>query len=151
MKSFPVIGMAIGLTAVALLSGCDTFSNRAEQKATVFNSLDANTQDRLHKGMIAVGDTKDMVYIALGIPDRKKERVTEHGRETTWIYSTYYQDYVGSDLIGYHRYFSPFGGPGRYAVYWQPIGPDLYPERSEENMRVTFVDGKGTVVEQMQN
>ncbi len=148
-KTLSLACVTAGLALVTLLGGCDTFDSRAEQKSATFNSLDENTKDRLHKGIINVGDTPDMVYIALGVPDSKRQRVTKDSREVTWIYRTYYYDYAGLDYVGYHRFFSPFG-PGRYAVYWEPMGPGLYHD-SDENMRVTFENGHVIRVEQKQN
>lgn len=130
-------------------SGCNTFEHRAEQKSATFNSLDEGTQQRLKEGNIAVGDTPDMAYIALGVPDAKRQRTTSDGRELVWIYKTYYQDYQGSALVGYRRYFVPVG-PNRYAIHFEPVRTEIYDERSEENMRVTFVNGHVTSIEQMQ-
>lgn len=143
--------MGLGFSALVFLGGCNTFATRAEQKSETFNSLDPATKDRLHQGMINVGDTPDMVYIALGVPDAKRQKVTASGREVSWIYRTYYQDYWGPELVGYHRYFAPYGGRGAWAVYWGPIDPALRYERSEDNMRVTFMNGRVTAVEQTQS
>lgn len=138
------------LTAASVLfSGCSTFKGRAEEKSTVFNSLDPETQARLKEGNIHVGDTPDMVYIALGVPDSRRQRLTSDGRELIWIYKTYYQDYQGTELVGYRRYFVPVA-PRRYVVHYEPIRRDVYDERSEEHMRITFVNGHVTTVEQAQ-
>ncbi|HEX2854621.1 MAG TPA: hypothetical protein VHO24_15425 [Opitutaceae bacterium] len=146
----PSLIILAGLAATAaLFSGCSTFSNRAEEKSTVFNSLDAETQARLKEGNILVGDSPDMVYIALGVPDSKRQKLTSDGRELIWVYKTYYQDYQGSQLIGYRRYFVPVG-PNRYRVHYEPVRQDIYDERSEENMRITFMNGHVTTVEQVQ-
>jgi hypothetical protein len=143
----------IVLTSLAaaglFFSGCNTFEKRAEQKSTTFNALDDTTQQRLKDGNIAVGDTPDMVYIALGVPDTKRQRLTSDGREVVWIYKTYYQDYQGSQLVGYRRYFVP-AGPNRYVIHYEPVRRDIYDEHSEENMRITFVNGHVSSIEQMQ-
>src|ERR1051326_4214248 len=116
MKTSSYVFLASFATAGIFFSGCNTFEHRAEQKAETFNSLDASTQQRLKQGNIEIGDTPDMVYIALGVPDSKRQRLTSDGRELVWIYKTYYQDYEGSALVGYHRYFVP-AGPNRYIVH----------------------------------
>jgi hypothetical protein len=130
-------------------AGCNSFEHRAEQKSETFNSLDEATRQRLKQGNIDVGDTPDMVYIALGVPDAKKQRVTSDGREIVWIYKTYYQDYQGTELVGYRRYFVP-AGPNRYVVHFEPVHRDIYDEHSEENMRITFVNNRVSAIEQMQ-
>lgn len=149
MKTSSFVALASLATAGVFFAGCDTFSHRAEQKSATFNSLDENTQQRLKEGNIAVGDTPDMVYIALGVPDTKRQRITSDGRELVWIYKTYYQDYQGSELVGYRRFFVP-AGPNRYVVHFEPVRRDIYDEHSEENMRINFVNGHVTKVEQMQ-
>lgn len=130
-------------------AGCNGFEHRAEQKSATFNALDDATQQRLKSGNIAVGDTPDMVYIALGVPDAKRQRLTSDGREVIWVYKTYYQDYRGTELIGYRRYFVP-AGPNRYVVHFEPVAREVYDERSEENMRITFVNDHVSSVEQVQ-
>jgi hypothetical protein len=141
------------LTALLLtgifFAGCNNFEHRAEQKSATFNALDEATQQRLKQGNIAVGDTPDMVYIALGVPDAKRQRLTSDGREVIWIYKTYYQDYRGTELVGYRRYFVP-AGPNKYVIHYDPVTRDVYDEHSEENMRVTFVNDHVSSVEQMQ-
>jgi hypothetical protein len=145
------IFFSAALTALAgfFFAGCNSFEHRAEQKSETFNSLDEATQQRLKSGNIAIGDTPDMVYIALGVPDAKRLRLTSDGREVIWVYKTYYQDYRGTELIGYRRYFVP-AGPNRYLVHFDPVGRDVYDERSEENMRITFMNDRVSSVEQMQ-
>lgn len=149
MKISSLIALFVLTATAALFTSCSTFSSRAEEKSTVFNSLDEETQTRLKQGNIHVGDTPDMVYIALGVPDNKMQRVTSDGRQLIWIYKTYYQDYQGSQLVGYRRYFVPVA-PNRYVVHFEPVRREIYDERSEENMRITFVNGHVSIVEQAQ-
>lgn len=149
MKIPSLIVFSVLTVASAMFSGCSTFAGRAEEKSTVFNSLDAETQSRLKEGNIDVGDTPDMVYIALGVPDTKRQRLTSDGRELIWVYKTYYQDYQGTELVGYRRYFVPVA-PRRYVVHYEPVRRDIYDERSEEHIRITFVNGRVSTVEQAQ-
>jgi outer membrane protein assembly factor BamE (lipoprotein component of BamABCDE complex) len=132
----------------ALMSGCSTVSSRIEEKSAVFNSLDPQTQNRLKQSLVNVGDTPDMVYIALGRPDRTRERNSAKGNDQTWIYSTYSQEYEGSHFVGYRRqaYFDPRVNAWR--IYYQPLRADVYRDRIEEYMRVVFHDGKVTTIEQ---
>ena len=136
------------VAVLGLVAGCNTFNRRVEQKSDVFYSLDEPTQRRLKEGNIEVGDSPDMVYIALGVPDSKRQRITSDGRELTWIYKTYYQDYQGSELVGFRRYFVPVG-PNRYVVRFEPVRREIYNERSEENMRINFVNGRVSMIEQV--
>ena len=147
MKTAKLAILSLLVAAVGLLAGCNTFNRRVEQKSDVFYSLDEPTQRRLKEGNIQVGDSPDMVYIALGVPDTKRQRLTSDGRELIWIYKTFYQDYQGSELVGFRRYFVPLGA-NRYVVRFEPVQRDIYNERSEENMRITFMNGHVTTVEQ---
>lgn len=133
----------------ALLAGCSTFERRAEEKSATFNRLDDSTRQRLKDRDIAVGDTQDMVYIALGVPDEKRDRLTLNESETTWIYNAYWQEYQGQVLVGYRRHVVFEPGSRRYRVYYTPVEQSLYAQREEERIRVTFIDGRVTSIEQV--
>ena len=130
------------------LAGCNTIDHRISEKQDVFNRLDPQTQDKIRQGVVEVGYTQDMVYIALGPPDARHEKVTTKGNETTWIYKTYYEQYEGMAHVGYRRivFFDP--ADHVYHVYYEPVSEPVYSEHEEDNIRVTFVDGKVTAIEQ---
>jgi outer membrane protein assembly factor BamE (lipoprotein component of BamABCDE complex) len=130
------------------LAGCSTIDSRIGEKQEVFDRLDPRVQAKIREGIVQVGYTQDMVYIALGQPDARHEKVTAKGDETTWIYKTYYEQFEGVEHVGYHRivYFDPAGNV--YHVYREPVSMPVYSEREEENIRVTFVNGKVTAIEQ---
>ena len=135
--------------AVAL-TGCSTISSRIHEKAAIYYALDPATQEQIRHGQVGVGYTPDMVYMALGTPTRHVNRVTNDGVETTWIYKSYYEEYAGSAFAGYHRYIVPDRATGRYLVYVEPVYTDLYRERSQEYIRLSFKNGKVTAIEQTQ-
>jgi hypothetical protein len=112
----------------------------------VFESLSHRDQKRLERGRIQVGDTDDMVYIALGKPDEKRELQTPNGKRTVWIYRSYWQEYAGSEWVGWHRAVVP--GPRGFIIYHEPVTADLYRTHAEEKIRVTFADGKVVAVDQ---
>ena len=129
------------------LTGCDTFKSRAREKSEVFNELPARTQQRLERGKISPGDTQDMVYIALGNPDEKREVTTGEGSNDTWIYRTYWEQYEGTAWVGWHRVIVATGRGG-YAIYHEPITQDVYRTRVDEVIRVSFNRGAVASVEQ---
>jgi hypothetical protein len=137
------------LVVAAVLAGCSTFERRAEEKSATFNQLDDATRQRLKERDITIGDTQDMVYIALGVPDEKRDRISMDGSETTWIYNAYWQEYQGQALVGYRRHVVFDPGSRRYRVYYTPVEQSVYAEREEERIRVTFNSGKVTSVEQV--
>ena len=147
MKHFlrPVIFLA----AVLLLAGCNTFERRAKERATVYNALDAATQENLKAGRVELGYTMDMVYIALGNPDQKKDQLTPKGRTTTWIYNSYYQEYVGTAHVGYRRYAVYNPKTRSYAVFVEPVYSNVYRDRVEPKIRISFKDGRVSAIEQV--
>ncbi len=137
------------LVVAAALAGCSTFERRAEEKSATFNQLDEATRQRLKERDITVGDTQDMVYIALGVPDEKRDRLSMDGSETTWVYNAYWQEYQGQALVGYRRHVVFDPGSRRYRVYYTPVSQSVYAEREEERIRVTFNNGKVSSIEQV--
>lgn len=134
--------------SLGFLIGCQSVDDRIRQKPEVFAGLDAVTQNKIKQGILDLGYTEDMVYLAVGAPDRKRETVSADGQTTTWIYNTYYDRYEGSAFVGYHRsvYFDPY--LRAYRIYARPAFADAYREETDERIRVTFKDGKATVIEQ---
>jgi len=146
MKSRILTALLIG--TLAFLTGCQTVDDRIKQKPEVFASVDRATQDKIKQGIIDIGYSEDMVYLALGAPDQKRESATATGRSVTWIYNTYYQRYDGTHFAGYSRrvYFDP--QLRTYRVYYQPVFAEVYSDEKEERIRIVFKDGKASVIEQ---
>lgn len=145
---FLMTALCVALMGLAT-AGCSTFEKRAKERAATFSALDEATRARLEEKELRVGDTEDMVYIALGAPDEKRETLNEAGRDTMWIYNAYWQEYQGTHFVGYRRHVVGTPGTGNYRVYFEPIHRDVYASRMEERIRVTMRDGRVTVVEQV--
>lgn len=90
-KSLPILATAL-LTAVFLTAGCEStgVTTRIQEKSAVFNALTPAQQQSLQDGMISVGDTPDMAYIALGKPSKTEIKDTAGGKVEMWTYSKYY-------------------------------------------------------------
>jgi hypothetical protein len=147
-KPISLLCLCAALTAAFGLAGCDTFKSRAREKSEVYDSLSPRTQKRLERGKINPGDSTDMVYIALGEPDEKRDVTTARGTGTVWVYRTYWEQYEGSAWVGWHREIEPAPGGRGYVIFHEPITQDVYRTHIDEVIRVTFADGKVTVVEQ---
>ncbi len=134
--------------SLGFLAGCQTVEHRIKEKPEVFAQIDKATQDKIKQGIIDLGYTEDMVYLALGTPDQKREAISEKGKSTIWIYNTYYTRYDGATAFDYERgvYFDPF--LKTYRVYSHPVFARTYREDREERIRVVFKDGKAAVIEQ---
>ena len=134
--------------SLGFITGCQSVDSRIKEKPEVFAKLDAATQDKVKQGIIEIGYTEDMVYLALGAPDHKRESISPAGQTVTWIYSTYYNRYDGGVYAGYHRsvYFDPY--LRAYRMYYRPVFADTYVQEKEERIRIVFKDGKAYVIEQ---
>ena len=139
------------LAGLAWLTGCQTVDDRIKQKPEAFASVDKATQDKIKQGIIELGFTEDLVYVAIGTPDEKRETVTAAGNTMTWIYNTYYNRYDGSVYSSYYRsvYYDPY--LRAYRMYYRPIMTETYTQEKEERIRIVFQDGKVTVIEQAKN
>ncbi len=134
--------------SLGFITGCQTVESRIKEKPEVFAKVDKATQDKIKQGIIDLGYTEDLVYVALGEPDQKRETVTATGKTLTWIYNTYYDRYDGAGFAGYHRsvYYDPY--LRAYRMYYRPVFADSYSQEKEERIRIVFTDGKVTVIEQ---
>ncbi|MDR1788821.1 MAG: hypothetical protein LBR12_00390 [Opitutaceae bacterium] len=138
------------LAAAALLAGvagCNTFDGRAREKAAVFNALDTATRERLREGGIQVGDTTDMVYIALGSPDSSQRTARTGGEEEVWIYKRFYQVFAGYHTY-YERYHTYDPKTKTYRVHIVPVSAPVWETRTEAYLRVGFANGRVDFVEE---
>jgi hypothetical protein len=142
---FPLTLAALGLS---LFAGCNTFQSRARQMSGVYDQLPASEQQRLQRGAINVGDTPEMVYIALGNPDERRDILTADGSQTVWSYKSYWQQYEGTAWLGYRRVIVPARSGRGYVVYHEPVTQDVYRTHVDEVIRVTFANGFVQQVEQ---
>lgn len=130
------------------LAGCDTFDRRSQERASTFSTLAPEEREKLRRGIIEIGNTPDMVYIALGKPDESRETATAEGREVVWIYNSYHQEYEGNIRTGYRRIlvFDPVRN--RYVVFYEPLYTDVFSHHTEENIRIVFKNDRVALIEQ---
>ncbi len=141
--------LGLGLL-LGILAGCSTFDSRAKEKAAVFATLDEPTRARLEAREIHLGDSSDMVYIALGKPSKIQKTTAATGTTATWIYNTYWQEYQGTRLVGQRREVVYNPVTKTYHVIYTPDYQPVYVERSEERIRITFESDQVTAIEQTQ-
>ncbi len=145
MRLFPAF-----LAAAVLLgaTGCNTFEKRAQEKSATYAALDEPTRDKLKRGEIEIGNTPEMVYIALGAPDRKVSTRSADRDDETWIYNSYYREYAGAAHLGYERTLLYNRRTKRYHVIYEPVVADVYRDEEEERIRIIFRDGQVHAIEQ---
>jgi hypothetical protein len=131
-----------------VLAGCSTIDSRIREKEAEFNSLPPAAQAQIRQGIIAVGYTPDMVYMAIGRPDEVRERSDKGGRETVWKYNSYYDRYEGTVRAGYRRWVYWDPRIRAYRVYFEPRYANVYSTEKETYFRITFRDGKVTTIEE---
>jgi hypothetical protein len=142
-----LVCLAAPIAALLLFAGCNTFERRARKKSAVFATLDAATQTRLKDGRLEIGDTTDMAYLAFGVPDETRDQTTTDGTALVWLYRRRWQEYRGETVIGYQPIATTDPKTGAPAVVYAPLQRSLYQNREEERLRLTFKDGKLTVIE----
>lgn len=142
--TFPVLSVVLA----GLLGGCNTFDRRARQMSEVYDRLPASEQQRLQRGSISIGDTPEMVYIALGQPDERRDVLTADGSRNLWIYKSYWQEYEGTAWLGYRRIILPARTGRGYVIYHEPVTRDVYRSHADEIIRITFQNGVVNQVEQ---
>lgn len=140
----------LSLLAFLAFTGCQTVDSRIQEKPTVFAGLDKTTQDMIKQGIIGIGYTEDMVYLALGSPDQIRESITTTSRTLIWIYNSYSTYYDGIYGMGYYgsRYGYPYPYYRPYGYYYGPPYSGYHTEK-EERIRVTFSAGKVTAIDQV--
>jgi hypothetical protein len=148
MRTFIKVPLAVAAAGLLFSAGCNSFNSRARQMSGVYNSLPASEQQRLQRGAINVGDTPEMVYIALGNPDERRDVATPDGTQTTWVYKTYWQQYEGTAWLGYRRIIVPAPSGRGYVVYHEPVTQDVYRTHVDDVIRVSFANGVVQQVDQ---
>ena len=79
----------LALIAALALTGCQAGSGpraRIREKSAAFAALPPAQQAKIEKGIVEVGFSQDMVYMALGRPNDVHDVTLPEGRETTWTY-----------------------------------------------------------------
>jgi hypothetical protein len=148
MKHRISLSLILAAVVASLVAGCNTFSSRARQMSGVYDQLPASEQQRLQRGAINVGDTPEMVYIALGNPDERRDILTADGTQTVWSYKSYWQQYEGTAWLGYRRVIVPARDGRGYVVFHEPVTQDVYRTHVDETIRVTFANNVVQQVDQ---
>jgi hypothetical protein len=124
MKSKLSIVAVVGLLVCA--TGCvSTPDSRINKDPRVFAGLTPEIQAKVKKGEIAIGFSREMVRLALGLPRQVNVRTSEAGETEIWTYvsSRYISRYEPSntgywyrDRAGrpYHRYDTMWASRGGY-------------------------------------
>jgi len=84
----------MGALLLALfVGGCESdggVTARAQEKSAAYAALKPWQKKYVDKGTVAEGFSPDMVYIAMGKPDKVETKQLAEGKAEMWIYSRYY-------------------------------------------------------------
>jgi hypothetical protein len=135
-----------GILLLGLLAaGCvSTPARRIERNAELFKTLPPEVQANLRQGRIEVGYTKDMVYLALGGPQRVFARKTATAETTIWSYSraAYSSDMQPIPATTWYR-----DRHGRLHPAFDWVWVDAGRASEYEAMRVEFAGDKAIAIE----
>lgn len=138
MKSFLVFLTMLG--GFLVLTGCSTPETRIAKNPELFNQLTPEQQQLIREGRVGIGFTKDMVHLALGEPDRVRERIDVNGRSEVWSYISY----EGSDgMLLYRGWYHRGWGHPFYPYYMTVPG-----RRERSRDEVVFRDDRVVSVDQ---
>jgi hypothetical protein len=143
------LGLAVSLAL--LFTACSTTDSRIRERSVTFAALDPATQDRLRLGRVDLGDTADMVYIAIGRPTKMIDRITNQERESTWVYTSFYEEYAGTRTAGFRRTVIEDKDTKRSFIRVEPVYRDIYLQRAEDYIRLIFRAGIVSAIEQTKN
>mgnify|MGYP001547090000 FL=1 len=126
--------------ALLLFAGCATPEARIKKNPEIFARLTPTQQQAIKEGRVELGFDQEMVKLALGDPDRVRERIDAKGKSEVWSYVAYETDRGLPLYTGwYHR-----GWRDPFYPYYLDYGS----RRDYAHEKVVFVDGKVVSIEQ---
>lgn len=117
--------LALALAAAGPAGCLSPRAARIAEKAELFASLPPYDQNMIRRGLVSFDYTPDMVYLALGRPDKVETVDTQQGQVTTWTYRNFvYGGSTGGVRLGVNNPGSRYT-PGRMVSSTAPGGPSL--------------------------
>lgn len=126
--------------AALLLAGCSSPQSRIDDNLEAFSKLPPDQQALIKQGKVGIGFDETAVKLALGKPNRISQRTDASGRSTIWRYVEYETDGGVALYTGFYHY--------SYAPFFYPLYSDYGSRRERDHLRVVFVDGKVTAIEE---
>jgi len=138
---------ALVVSVCISICGCYSPGSRIKNHAEVFATFSPEVQENVRRGEVEMGYTQDMVFIALGKPDRKYVRYSERGQTEVWSYVTteYWTDRQRVNISLRVR-----SADGHRQTVRDRVWVDVQQEREHERMRVEFDDGQVSAIERIE-
>jgi hypothetical protein len=138
MKTF--FSLLALLCGMAVLTGCSTPESRIAKQPDLFNRLTPEQQQMIREGRVGIGFDMDMVKLAIGDPDRVRDRTDASGHKEVWTYVNYE---ANDGVILYRGWYHRGWGSPFYPYYMN------VPSRRERSRdEVVFQNGRVVSVEQ---
>ncbi len=138
MKPHVLPGPALLLGLLLTAAGCATPEARINRHGDLFATFPPEVQAKVRQGIVQLGYTADMVYLAAGRPRHTQQRIDETGTTQIWRYTAY----RWHSSPPYWRRWP--GGP------WWDAPPYGWDEREEYDvLRIEFRDGRVVAIEQI--
>jgi len=142
----PTIRSCLAVLSIIAVAGCATPESRIKEKPEVFNNFPPDVQSKVRTGQVDVGYTKDMVYIALGKPNREYTRTTAEGTFEVWSYTAVYTTTERQRITADFRIVDPQGG---FRTTHDTVWADVNVSHEYEKLRIEFKDDTVTALERV--
>lgn len=142
-----VVCRGVMMVLLCVAAGCvSTPANRIKKEPGVFSSFPPEVQAKVQKGEVEVGFSRDMVRLALGLPQRVHTRITEAGQLEIWIYMgiRYISHYEPVDSGYWYR-----DRAGRMRRAYDTMWVDRGYSEQFPTLRIEFADNKVKAIERM--
>ena len=80
------VAMGLALVFVGCMTEAERRAERINTNQAIFLQLDSATQSRVSQGLIAIGDTPQAVWLALGEPSKRTSDTTAAAAVEIWQY-----------------------------------------------------------------
>ena len=144
LKSAHGVMLTTLIIGCLLCTGClGPRSTRISQNEAFFASVDPFSQKLIRQGLINLGFTNELVYLALGKPNRTRTIQTSEGEVQVWIYRNFLYRQSGAVSINSRNLGTRSYGP--IASSSAPGGPSLSSTRSGPWQPTLSDDGGSTM------
>ena len=121
----PLLPLGAACLLALFVTGCETddIATRVREKSAIYAALPPAQKKKIDQGIIALGFTADMVYMAMGHPSKVEPVKGSGGRTELWTYRNYYP-VVDAAHMRYsdYRTESPYQPSQFYAGTNTPVG-----------------------------
>lgn len=152
---FPYFAPTAGVIAACVLIGCQsTRVSRIQEHATLFASLQPETQQIIRDGLFDRGFTPELIYMALGKPNQAESAETSNGTSMVWKYRNFVYGNVdamklsantpGTKPYGPVLASSAPGGPSLFSTKPGPLQPTISDGRDSPvgTLYLEFLNGR---------